>query len=329
MAKYQIKGTTQRTRLEEIIPLQTPFRVLLEASGACNFRCSFCAHGQENSSGEVNMPLELAQKCIDDLNKFPQKIKSLSFFNHGEPLLNSKLHDMISFAREAQVADCIDITTNASLMTHENADKIINAGIGVINISIYGLDAGQYYKTSKAVIDFDKLLGNIKYLYEIRDTCKVTIKISDASLADENDKARFFDIFQDMCDTISVEHVVPMYYGLKSSETAEETLDIYFNKKVIKKICPVSFYTLSVNAEGIISPCCIDWRHELPFGNANSQSLFDIWNGTAYREFYIQQLTSSRQSILPCRNCGYPDFVAMDNIDAFQNVILQKLKNAV
>jgi hypothetical protein len=32
MAKYQIKGTTKRACLEEIIPLQTPFRVMLEAS---------------------------------------------------------------------------------------------------------------------------------------------------------------------------------------------------------------------------------------------------------------------------------------------------------
>ena len=51
MAKYQIKGTVKRSRLEEVIPLQTPFRVMLEASGACNFRCFFCVHGQKNSGG--------------------------------------------------------------------------------------------------------------------------------------------------------------------------------------------------------------------------------------------------------------------------------------
>jgi len=273
------------------------------------------------------MPLELARKCIDDLKKFPQKIKMLSFFDNGEPLLNNKLPEIIEYAKEAQIADCIDITTNASLMTYEKAEKLIKAGIGLINISIYGLDAEQYYKTSGVVIDFDKLLENLKYLYEIRDKCKITIKTSYTSFPDEDDKARFFDIFQNMCDTISIEHVVPMWYGLNFPRTVEETLDIYFNKAVMKKICSVSFYTLSVSAEGLVSPCCIDWRHELAFGNANSQSLFDIWNGTAYHEFFIQQLTSNRQSILPCRNCGYPDFVAMDNIDAFINEILEKLKN--
>jgi radical SAM protein with 4Fe4S-binding SPASM domain len=328
MAKYQIKGTAKRTCLEEVIPLQTPFRVLLEASRACNLHCFFCVHGKNNSRiGGGNMPLELAQKCIDDLKKFPQKIKLLTFSTTGEPLLNSKLPEIIEYAKKAQIADCIDITTNASLMTRKKADKLIKAGIGLINISIYGLDTEQYLKTSEVVMDFDKLLENIRYLYEIRDKCKITIKISDASFTDENDKLRFFDIFQDICDTISVEHVVPMWYGINFSGTAAETLDIYFNKAVKKSVCPVSFFTMAVNANGIVSPCCVDWRHELAFGNANSQSLFDIWNGTTYREFYIKQLTDGRQSNKPCCDCGYPDFVAMDNIDAFQNEILEKLRN--
>jgi len=327
MAKYQIKGTVKRSRLEEVIPLQTPFRVMLEASGACNFHCFFCVHSQKNTGGSRNMPFELAQKCIDDLKKFPLKIKLLTFSTTGEPLLNNKLPEIIEYAKNAQIADCIDITTNASLMTHEKSEKLIKAGIGLINISIYGLDAGQYYKTSEIVIDFDKLLENIKYLYEIRDKCKITIKISDASFTNEKDRVRFFDIFQGMCDTISVEHVVPMWYGLNFPGTAEETLDIYFNKAVKKSVCPVSFFTMAVNANGVVSPCCVDWRHELAFGNANYQSLFDIWSGTGYRDFFIKQLTNGRQSILPCRNCSYPDFVAMDNIDAFSNEILKRLKN--
>jgi len=322
MAEYQIKGDTKRSRLEEKIPLQTPFRVMLEVSNVCNFQCFFCVHGQANNNGGV-MSFKLAQKCINDLLRFSNKIKVLSFFNNGEPLINKKLPEMIQYAKNMQVANNIDFTTNASLMNHEMADKLINAGVQRINISIYGLDEEQYFRTTKTRIYFEKFLENLKYLYEIRGICRIAIKIIDTAFTDETDKVRFFDIFSNFCDTISVEHIVPMYYEL--NDTTEETLNLYGHKAVVKNLCPVSFYTMSISIDGKVSPCCIDTQYALAFGDANEQSLFDIWNGASFRKFQIEQLTNGRHSIMPCGNCRYPDLVAMDNIDAFRDQILGKL----
>ena len=329
MAEYQIKASMNRVPLEESIPLQSPFHVFLEASGFCNFHCFFCPHGANpinirKGDGEQTMSFELARKCIDDLCKFPQKIKALSFSSNGEPLLNNKLHEIIAYARDAKVADGIDFTTNACLMTRKIADKIIKAGVQRINISIYGLDEEQYFRTTKTRIDFGQFLENLKYLYEIRGICKIAIKITDTAFSDENDKERFFDIFSNLCDMISIEHVVPFWYDIVS-ETAEETLNIYGETAVLKKICPIPFFSLAVSSSGIISPCCVDWSHNLVFGYVNDQSLFDIWNGVTYRKFFIEQLTNGRHAIIPCRNCRYPDFVAMDNINAFQSELLKQL----
>ena len=43
--KAQIKPRINqegRTRLEEVIPLETPFVLFVDPSSACNFRCKFC-----------------------------------------------------------------------------------------------------------------------------------------------------------------------------------------------------------------------------------------------------------------------------------------------
>jgi len=46
VAIYQQKGNTNRKRLEELIPLSTPFRVLIDTATVCNFRCKFCPRSE-------------------------------------------------------------------------------------------------------------------------------------------------------------------------------------------------------------------------------------------------------------------------------------------
>jgi sulfatase maturation enzyme AslB (radical SAM superfamily) len=65
MAERGIKGNTNRIRLEEHIPLDTPLHVFLDASSVCNFRCSFCPHGNGEAAKvmpQTVMPVELAKK---------------------------------------------------------------------------------------------------------------------------------------------------------------------------------------------------------------------------------------------------------------------------
>ena len=139
MAVKGIKGNTDRLRLEEHIPLDTPLRVFIDVSSFCNFHCSFCPHGNGEAAKvmpQAIMPVDLAFKCIDDLKSFPQKIKMLSFFCFGEPLLHKNISDFIQYASNQKVAEQLEITTNASLLTPALSDKLVSAGLTLINISL-------------------------------------------------------------------------------------------------------------------------------------------------------------------------------------------------
>jgi len=272
------------------------------------------------------MTLELALKCIDDLRSFDQKIKNLSFCATGEPLLNKSLPEIIQYAKTAQIAERIEFTTNASLMSNDFADKIINAGIDLIDVSIYGLDEESYFSQTKARIHFDKFINNLTYLYKIKNSCKIIIKIVDTALTGEADKIRFTNIFSDLCDSLSIEHVVPMWYGMDSADNSEESCDRFFNKAVRKRLCPFSFYTLKVAPDGKVSPCCADWQQKLIMGDVREQTLYDIWHSDTFRTFHINQLENGRNNITPCSCCSYPDYCALDDIDAYSDKILVELK---
>jgi radical SAM protein with 4Fe4S-binding SPASM domain len=326
MTQYKIKGNTQRIPLQEHIPLDTPLRVFLETSSACNFRCYFCPHGAANNK-TINaiMSFELAKKCIDDIKLFHKKIKLLTLSTAGEPLLNKKLPEIAVYAKKSEVADRIDLVTNASLMTHDVVDQLMVAEIDRIDISIYGLSEQQYKKNSSVKINFDELVNNIRYLYQNKKNCTIAIKICDVAFNENENEQKFHAIFSEICDSISVECIVPIWYGVKlDNKFANTTQDIYGQPKITKRICPLPFFSLTVHPNGMVSPCCQDWNHLLIVGDVNVESLYQIWKGNKMDNYCTKQLKQGRFAMSACRDCEYPETVAMDNIDTHKETILKR-----
>ena len=139
-----------RTKLETVIPLNTPFIIFIDPSDKCNFRCKFCPTGNielmKNTQGRNFgvIDFNLYKKIIDDLKDFENKIKVIRLYKDGEPLLNPNFPDMIKYAKDSGYVDRVDTTTNASLLNKDLSLKIINAGLDRINISIEGMNSKQY-----------------------------------------------------------------------------------------------------------------------------------------------------------------------------------------
>jgi radical SAM protein with 4Fe4S-binding SPASM domain len=329
MAEYKIKGDTKRIPLQDHIPLDTPLHVFIEGASACNFRCFFCFHNVPVQNQNINgiMPLGLAKKCIDDLKMFPQKIKLLSFSINGESLLNKNLPEMISYAKQSGVVEKVDFTTNASLLTHDITDKLIMAGVDRIHISVYGLSDSQYAKTTSSKLNFATFIENIGYLYQNKKQCVIVIKFCDAAFEKPQDEQVFYDIFSEMCDSLSIEHIVPICYDVPyDTNISSKKIDIYGKEVVRKKICPLPFYDMAIHPDGTVSPCCPDWNNKLVVGNANAESLYSIWNGMAYENIWEKQLIHGKSSVSACINCEYPDFASLDNIDPYRETILHRFE---
>ena len=93
-----------RTALQDVIPLKTPFVIFIDPASACNFLCSFCPTGHRDIIEETGrfqgvMKEIVFEKIIDDLSNFPDPIKVLRLYKDGEPFLNKNLARMISYAK--------------------------------------------------------------------------------------------------------------------------------------------------------------------------------------------------------------------------------------
>ncbi len=334
MAEIKSKQSTERTKLETVIPLKTPYVLMLGIASACNFKCIYCPCSAQELLKEHNvkkgiMPYDLFTKIIDDLDDFPDKLKVLRLVKEGEPLLNKRFADMVRYAKKKQPSVEIDTTTNASLLTPELSDSIIEAGLDKIFISLQGINAKSYKKLSGVDIDFDKLLENIYYFCKKRGRCKVYIKVPDISV-NEVEKEMFFKMFSAHADEMFIEHIIPTWPGFDLSSVKKDDGIGYYGQPVHSgyiKVCPIMFYDMTVDPDGSVPPCQLDWLHKTPLGNVNNESLFQIWNGARFNELRKFHLRGNRSKHPFCGKCQALEYCNVDNIDPFADELLERFKS--
>lgn len=334
-AKRSNVVNTQRVNLGEVLPLDTPFSLFIDVCNACNFKCKFCAiqTTEIKKFKRQVMSWDLYKKIIDDVAQFPKPLKMLRLTANGEPLINKDLPRMIKYAKEVSeggVSEHIEIVSNASLLTPELSDAIIDAGLDRIRISIEAINAKGYEEMCGGKIDWDKFIGNIKYFYEHRRQCEVYIKTVDAAAKTEEEKELFYKEFEDICDKISIEHVIPMWSDYNKIYTdfdiEKEGLHGHAMKSI--NICPFPFYSFVINPDGEVTVCCSDWKREISMGNAQTENICDIWRGEKYRNFLLGMIENGRiNNHSVCATCEYPIFDAVDDLDGYREQLLNQFES--
>jgi MoaA/NifB/PqqE/SkfB family radical SAM enzyme len=320
-----------RTKLETVIPLKTPFIINVDPADSCNFECSFCPTGDKSLMKQVGRPFktmdfELYKKIINDIKMFDSPLKVLRLYKDGEPLLNPYFADMVRYAKESGNILKVDTTTNASLLNPKRNLEIIEAGLDRINISVEGVSAQQYKKFSNYKIDFEKFVSNIKHFYEHRKQCEVVVKINGDTLSEE-DKQLFMDIFKDIADGVYIEHIMSCWpeFELRDGLEVNKDVGIYGQQIEEVSVCPYVFYSFSINSDGRASLCFLDWSRKLVIGDANVQSIKEIWYGEQLKKYQLMFLQNKRKEHPVCKDCGQMSHGMPDNIDAYADTLLKKL----
>ena len=326
------KYIDKREKLENVIPLETPFSIYIEPTDKCNFKCKFCPTGNielmKNTEGRNygNMSITLFKKIVDDISYFKNKIKILHLYQHGEPLLNKDFEKMVECAKKINKFNIISTTTNAYLLTEDRSIGIIDAGLDRIHISIEAMSSSGYFDLTKTKIDFDKLVKNIDFFYKNRKQCKVFIKIFNNNLL-ENEAKKFFDIFGNISDYIFIENIVSHWGEFDVSSDVNPNTNIsHIGEKIVKKkVCPLPFYSIGINSNGTVSPCCGDWARKIIIGNVNNENIIDIWNSEKLKKLQLLFLTGNRNKHIFCSSCQMPEYGVSDNIDDYSEEILYRI----
>ena len=327
-----------RTKLETVIPLSVPFIIFIDPSDVCNFRCKFCPTADRELMKLIPgrnygiMDFNLYTKIIDDICEFERPLKVLRLYKDGEPFVHPRFAEMVKYAKERRCAERVDTTTNASLLSPKKNIEIIETGIDRINISIYGVRSEQYLEFSKYRINYPTFIEVIRHLYENRRGCEIIIKINGDSLTEE-DKVKFYEIFGDMADGVYIEHTMSCWpeFDLEQKKVeVNQEFGIYGQAIKEVGVCPYIFYSFSINSNGWASACFLDWERKLIIGDANKDSVKDIWRGIQLRAYQEMMLRRERKQHPVCGDCGQMTHGHPDDIDVHAQELrgkLNRLKN--
>ena len=284
-----------------------PIYVEIGPAGACNCRCIFCTVdyiGYQNRFLDTDM---LKQR-LTEMDRLG--VKSVMFAGEGEPFLHRDLPEIILHARRAGIDPAI--TTNGILMKPGIPEKILPA-TEWIKVSCNGgtpESYGRVHRTKES--DFNKVINNVRHAVQVRNrhgyTCTLGLQLI-LLPENENDLEEFAVISRD----IGVDYLVIKPYTRhyqndhdfqiqyeKYDDLAEklaamntDSFNVIFRTKTMQvwdtrmrgyeKCLALPFWN-HIDAGGNVWGCGAHLEDKrFLFGNINSQSFQEIWEGEQRR----------------------------------------------
>ena len=318
--------------------LTGPWFVAIDVTNRCNLQCLGClAHSpllrkDDGTTHPRDFPLELYRKICGQLRGEPHC--EIILIGEGEPLLHPDLVEMVREAGRNGLRT--RLVTNGTLLDAEMIDRLIAAGIGRIDVSLWAVtpeDAAQVYPGTGAAT-FARQLAGLDLLARARQRAGGTrpqlFLHQPLSRHNADNLPGLIDIARRCgCDRVSF---APLYtHGERLADHAPTeaqlgelgrlggTLrgdplgsglnDILLRYRIGEKVldrqpCYVGWHYMRIDVTGRISPCKMC---SIVVGDLNAASLEEVWNGPEMRRFRRQSRSAARKDFLggscDCRFC--------------------------
>lgn len=267
-----------------------PDIVRIEATNHCNAKCTFCPRDTMLRPKGI-MSIELYCKIVDECAALG--VRSIQMQHHGESLLDKHLPEKIKYAKDAGIKE-VGMISNGELLNQVRIGKLIDAGLDGINIS---MDAGGKisFESTRVGLRYNRVVQGIEDLVQMRSQRKSPtprIVLSFVYQGDEDELNAFSRRWAGVVDVI---RATPLHNWATAMET---------KRGIAHSVCSRLWQTITVLWDGRIALCSLDFDGAVVLGNANTQTLEEIWNGDLYVKARTQHLQREGPSL--CMTCDLP-----------------------
>ncbi len=323
------KFKTKRTDAQLAELPEKPKFILIETTSRCNLRCIQCA-SLNPGYRKADLPIELFNKIIPALQKYRPAV---ALSGHGETLLHPQFFEMLEKVTELGCPVCFQ--TNGTLLTQENIDRIVKAGVTSITISMDGATP-ETYESIRRGARYERVLKNITNLNESKkraDTGCPSLAIEFVAM--RRNIHELPDLVKKAAELGAVSLIIAelVEYDLTRGESLahDELLARWIEKAeaeaqktgIILQLpphvpgrknqenscapkdnlpptkCRDPWELTFIKLTGKVSPCCSARRFSC--GDLNEQNLEDIWHGENYRALRRAMLAGSPPEM--CKKC--------------------------
>lgn len=293
-----------------------PLCLDIETTNVCNLDCVMCPRTVYIARGTYGpigmMDFDTYRRIIDEGAKYGLPSVKLQYL--GEPLAHPDVIKQVKYAKDAGVLDVM-FNTNATLLTAEKAQGLLEAGIDAIFFSVDSIYPDKYNKI-RIGADYDKVIANIMRFLELKKKGghkKVHTRVSLTVMEnDVEELIKFKDFWLDYVDVVGF----GVYHDVN-----DDGIESPYNPNFT---CSQPFQRMFIMWDGVCTPCCVDDHRSYRTGTVKNSPLYDIWHGKAYQRMREAQLTGRYNEIGICRKCYVP-YTALDG----QVVSLDKVREEV
>ncbi len=275
--------------------LDAPLNLDIELTEACNLACVMCVHGTTGVPITGRLDVKLGRKLLDQAAEMG--VCSVKFNWRGEPALHTGLESLVAYAKKVGIME-VQINTNGIPYTEKRIEKLIDAGIDRIIVSIDGASK-KSYEAIRVGSDWNRLIKNVKLIHEIRTSkgqAKPFIRIQMVHMKENaHEVEQFVDMWKDIADDISIKDVSNRGQGS----------GLFAGNQIAtgRRRCNQPWQRMVVARDGKVFPCCSDWDRSYEIGDARETSLTDIWHGRKMEDLRDINRQARLDEEDLCRNC--------------------------
>jgi radical SAM protein with 4Fe4S-binding SPASM domain len=296
-----------------------PQYINVEPTNACNLKCVICSTSNNGSRKRGFMSLDLFRQVVGEAKS--AGVQKIALFLAGEPLLHKDLPYMVahvvSNGMEAR------IRTNATLLTAEKSEALLDAGVDFLGISFDG-DNKKDYESIRVGADYDQVLENIFTFLRLKKKKgleKPFVSLQMIKLVD-NPRQQIDPAFVEQFAGLPIDEFSPInphnWRGERNDIEQRQRGRHYYP-------CQFLWSALSVAWDGRVV-CCADLNGRHALGDLGKQSLAEVWNGEEVRR-HRSLLKSGRNKELPlCSEChavwyyGNPRLFILSHLPPFEQM---------
>lgn len=303
-----------------------PKNALVELTNGCNHACVFC-YNPEMKRKIKNVDIKKYKDFIELASK--EGLEEVGLYSTGEPFMTKNLEEFISIAKKSGIKR-VYITSNGALANMDKIIKCIDHGLDSIKFSI-NAGSRETYKIIHGHDDFDKVIKNIKDLYEYRNSKNLNFQIMSSFIYTdlthseiEPFKEKYGKYFEDMFFQKAINQG-----GRKIDEAKKLTgnLEKLNKKKEIKsfKPCSMIWNRLHFTAEGYLTACCVDYEGDLIYNKFDKKKkIIDQFNNKKIKELRDKHLKNDLDGTI-CKNCIYN---SNDNYESIGDFTVNRMKQS-
>ena len=266
-------------------------KIYIEITNKCNLSCSFCSIDNREKK---EMTVDEFKMVLDKVSDYTE---SIYLHVKGEPLLHSKLEDILNICDKYNVKVCI--TTNGTLLKNKKS-VLLKHNIKQINVSLHSENNNHDY-FNNVFNTCDELSKKITIIYRIwvlKDINKLSTNIVDKiiehyKLSTEIDNKIYNDKNINIAGNIYLDKDIEFIWPNSSSINYQDIGTCYGTRSHI-----------AILSNGTVTACCLDSEGHINLGNIFKDDMKTILNNKLFKE--IKEGFQNNKIVYPlCRKCNY------------------------